>query len=254
MSKNDIIQMFYTTSSSFTAERIFLVMCLALAVAMVIFLTYRFTYRGVSYSSSFNVSNVMILLTAVVIMIMISSNIVISLGMVGAPFHRPVPYCDQRSPGHSFHLLVHHRRAVHRLPKLPAGTGFHCIYRHYRLFVKRPCQPLQTVSDYPAGGGTGAGSCGSRFSGKALSGADHEHHRRLHRNDYPAVRNQNHRPETAGTAESAARHPECQLAAGNWGIAGLIKFSPIHHMMQQLAERQPCCHSGEVQQNICKLP
>ena len=84
MSKNDIIQMFYTTSSSFTAERIFLVMCLALAVAMVIFLTYRFTYRGVSYSSSFNVSNVMILLTAVVIMIMISSNIVISLGMVGA--------------------------------------------------------------------------------------------------------------------------------------------------------------------------
>ena len=29
MSKNDIIQMFYTTSSSFTAERIFLVLCLA---------------------------------------------------------------------------------------------------------------------------------------------------------------------------------------------------------------------------------
>ncbi len=84
MSKNDIIQMFYTTSSSFTAERIFLVLCLALAVSMVIFLTYRFTYRGVSYSSSFNVSNVLILLTAVVIMIMISSNIVISLGMVGA--------------------------------------------------------------------------------------------------------------------------------------------------------------------------
>lgn len=84
MNKNDILQMFYTNSANFTAKRIFFLLCLGLAVAIIIFLTYRFTYRGVSYSSSFNASNVLILLVTVVIMIMISSNIAISLGMVGA--------------------------------------------------------------------------------------------------------------------------------------------------------------------------
>ncbi|MCI8672461.1 MAG: DUF4956 domain-containing protein [Lachnospiraceae bacterium] len=84
MSKREILQMFYTTSASFTPQKIFLVMCLGLAVSLIIFLTYRFTYRGVSYNSRFNAANVLILLITIVIMIMISSNIAISLGMIGA--------------------------------------------------------------------------------------------------------------------------------------------------------------------------
>lgn len=84
MSKREILQMFYTTSASFTPQKIILVMCLGLAVSLVIFLTYRFTYRGVSYNSRFNAANVLILLITIVIMIMISSNIAISLGMIGA--------------------------------------------------------------------------------------------------------------------------------------------------------------------------
>lgn len=84
MSKKDILQTFFTTSASFTPRKIFLVMCLGLAVSLIIFLTYRFTYHGVSYNSRFNAANVLILLITIVIMIMISSNIAISLGMIGA--------------------------------------------------------------------------------------------------------------------------------------------------------------------------
>ena len=84
MSKREILQMFYTTSASFTPQKIFLVMCLGLAVSLIIFLTYRFTYRGVSYNSRFNAANVLILLITIVILIMIISNIAISLGLIGA--------------------------------------------------------------------------------------------------------------------------------------------------------------------------
>lgn len=84
MSKREILQMFFTTSASFTPRKIFLVMCLGLAVSLIIFFTYRFTYRGVGYNSRFNAANVLILLITIVIMIMISSNIAVSLGMIGA--------------------------------------------------------------------------------------------------------------------------------------------------------------------------
>ena len=84
MSKREILQMFFTTSASFTPRKIFLVMCVGLGISLIIFFTYRFTYRGVSYNSRFNAANVLILLITIVIMIMISSNIAISLGMIGA--------------------------------------------------------------------------------------------------------------------------------------------------------------------------
>lgn len=84
MSKKEILQMFFTTSASFTPRKIFLVMCMGLGISLIIFFTYRFTYCGVSYNSRFNTANMLILLITIVIMIMISSNIAISLGMIGA--------------------------------------------------------------------------------------------------------------------------------------------------------------------------
>lgn len=84
MSRFDILRTFYDNSANFTPKRIILVLSLGLIMALIIFLTYRFTYRGVSYNSGFNAANVQILLVTVVIMIMISSNIAISIGMVGA--------------------------------------------------------------------------------------------------------------------------------------------------------------------------
>lgn len=84
MSKNDILNWFATNSTSLTAGKIILILSLGIVVGMAIFLTYQVTYTGVVYSWKFNVSNLAILLITIVIMLMISSNIVISLGMVGA--------------------------------------------------------------------------------------------------------------------------------------------------------------------------
>lgn len=84
MSKRDILEWFQTNSSSLTTGRIIAIMLMGLLMAAVIFITYRITYTGVAYNLKFNASNVAILLITIVIMLMISSNIVISLGMVGA--------------------------------------------------------------------------------------------------------------------------------------------------------------------------
>ena len=84
MSKQEIFNWFYTNSANFGVKSLVLIMLAALLIAGIIYATYYFTYKGVSYNRSFNASLVVILLISVVIMLMISSNIVISLGMVGA--------------------------------------------------------------------------------------------------------------------------------------------------------------------------
>lgn len=55
-----------------------------LALAMVLFFTYRLTYSGVAYSRSFNVSIVMTTLVTAIVMMVIGNNLALSLGMVGA--------------------------------------------------------------------------------------------------------------------------------------------------------------------------
>lgn len=84
MSKKDILAWFATNSEGLDGSRILMVMSIGLLMAAIIFITYRITYTGVSYNARFNVTNVIVLLVASVIMLMISSNITISLGMVGA--------------------------------------------------------------------------------------------------------------------------------------------------------------------------
>ncbi len=84
MSKREILTWFTGNSESLSAEKILFVLCVAFIVGAVIFATYRITYNGVSYNAKFNSMNVIILLITSVIMLMISSNIAISLGMVGA--------------------------------------------------------------------------------------------------------------------------------------------------------------------------
>lgn len=84
MSKEDILSIFYTNSQQLTPMRILLILTICLCGAAVICLTYRYTYDRTNYNASFNVGNLMASLITCVIMMMISSNIVISLGMVGA--------------------------------------------------------------------------------------------------------------------------------------------------------------------------
>jgi len=78
---------------SFTALDVFqkiaaldVVVCLAFGIAtgMLIYLVYKLTFRGVVYSRTFNVSLVLMCTLTSLIILTISSNVVLSLGMVGA--------------------------------------------------------------------------------------------------------------------------------------------------------------------------
>jgi len=57
---------------------------ISLAVALFIFNIYKITFQGVVYSHSFNTSLVLLSLVTSLVIMTISSNIVLSLGMVGA--------------------------------------------------------------------------------------------------------------------------------------------------------------------------
>ena len=59
-------------------------MTVALVLGLVIFVTYRLTYTGVAYSKRFNASLIMMTLVSTVVMTVITNNIALSLGMVGA--------------------------------------------------------------------------------------------------------------------------------------------------------------------------
>ena len=64
----------------------------AFVCAMIIYLVYKFFYRGAVYSENFGLLIIMSTLTVAFIIVTISSNVVLSLGMVGAlsivPCHR----------------------------------------------------------------------------------------------------------------------------------------------------------------------
>lgn len=60
------------------------ILILAFCLSLIIFYTYRFTFSGVMYDRKFNVSLIMITLVTTMVMIVIGSNIALSLGMVGA--------------------------------------------------------------------------------------------------------------------------------------------------------------------------
>lgn len=65
-------------------ETILFVLLVAFAVSLIIYLTYKNTYSGVMYNPRFNISLIMITMITTIVMIVIGSNISVSLGMVGA--------------------------------------------------------------------------------------------------------------------------------------------------------------------------
>ena len=57
---------------------------LAFGIGMFIFLVYKKTYNGVMYSSSFGVTLIALTMITTVVILAVTSNVVLSLGMVGA--------------------------------------------------------------------------------------------------------------------------------------------------------------------------
>lgn len=84
MTKKQIFDYFYTNSANLGVKGILMTMLGGVLISAIIYLTYYFSYKGVAYNRKFNLSLIVISLISIVIMLMISSNIVISLGMVGA--------------------------------------------------------------------------------------------------------------------------------------------------------------------------
>lgn len=61
-----------------------LAMILAFGIGLFIFLIYKKTFSGVMYSSSFGVTLVALTMITTLVILAVTSNIVLSLGMVGA--------------------------------------------------------------------------------------------------------------------------------------------------------------------------
>lgn len=63
---------------------VLLILLIAFLVSLIIYFTYKNTYSGVMYNPRFNVSLIMITMVTTIVMVVIGSNISVSLGMVGA--------------------------------------------------------------------------------------------------------------------------------------------------------------------------
>jgi uncharacterized membrane protein YhiD involved in acid resistance len=85
LSFNDILKSsFLEKASSFSIVDAGIALGLALAIGLFIFLVYKKTFKGVMYSESFGISLIAMSLVTTLIILAITSNVVLSLGMVGA--------------------------------------------------------------------------------------------------------------------------------------------------------------------------
>lgn len=87
LSLSDILKNKYLEDfggSSISISSLLLGLLLAFALGLFIFYVYKRTYRGVLYSRNFNVSLVLLTLVTTLVIRCITSNLALSLGMVGA--------------------------------------------------------------------------------------------------------------------------------------------------------------------------
>ena len=75
---------FLNNVSSVSALDMLLALVLAFGVGMFIFFVYKKTYQGVMFSTSFAVTLVALTMITTLVMLAVTSNVVLSLGMVGA--------------------------------------------------------------------------------------------------------------------------------------------------------------------------
>jgi hypothetical protein len=73
-----------TTYQEITVERIIMSLLVTFVMGMLIFYIYKKTFKGVLYNKNFNIGLVLTALVTAMIIIPISSNIALSLGMVGS--------------------------------------------------------------------------------------------------------------------------------------------------------------------------
>lgn len=85
MTFNDIFKSsFLENISAVSLFDMLLALVLAFGLGMFIFLVYKKTYQGVMYSSSFGVTLIALTMITTLVILAVTSNVVLSLGMVGA--------------------------------------------------------------------------------------------------------------------------------------------------------------------------
>ena len=85
MTFNDIFKSsFLENITSVSVLDMAIALALAFGIGMFIFLVYKKTYQGVMYSSSFGTTLVALTMITTVVILAVTSNVVLSLGMVGA--------------------------------------------------------------------------------------------------------------------------------------------------------------------------
>ncbi len=85
MTFNDIFKSsFLENMTSIQPLDMILALALAFGVGLFIFFVYKKTYQGVMYSSSFGVTLVALTMITTLVILAVTSNVVLSLGMVGA--------------------------------------------------------------------------------------------------------------------------------------------------------------------------
>lgn len=85
MTFNDIFKSsFLENVSSVSIVDMLIALVLAFAIGLFIFFVYKKTYQGVMYSSSFGTTLIALTMITTVVILAVTSNIVLSLGMVGA--------------------------------------------------------------------------------------------------------------------------------------------------------------------------
>ena len=75
---------FLSNINAFSTVDVLLALGLAFVIGLFIFLIYKKTYQGVMYSDSFGVSLIALSMITSLVIIAVTSNVVLSLGMVGA--------------------------------------------------------------------------------------------------------------------------------------------------------------------------
>jgi len=82
---NDIFKTsFIEKATSFSFMDVFIALIVAFFVGLFIYYIYKKTFQGIMYSRSFNISLVMLCILTTFVILAVTSNVILSLGMVGA--------------------------------------------------------------------------------------------------------------------------------------------------------------------------
>lgn len=84
MSKRQILEYLLESNTSISVTQVCWALLMSVLLGAVIYFVYRATYRGTVYSKSFNLTLVLVTVITAMVMIIIGSNLALSLGMVGS--------------------------------------------------------------------------------------------------------------------------------------------------------------------------